>query len=273
MNKTIFITGSTSGIGKATAIRFAKEGWNVIAGMRDLRKGSFFGEYENVQAVRLDVTDPQQAEEAVNKGVERFGRIDVLFNCAGYGSVFIFEDQDDSYFRRQFETNFFGTLNTIRAVLPVMRKQKSGHIINTTSIAGKVGIPFQTAYVSSKHAVSGFTNTLDFELKKLGIRATVFEVGAVKTNFVEAMDNAESIEIADYRPVWNDAQKKLGPALENTYKNAPAPEKIAEKMMALVGMRRPPVFYRPTTDSKLMEALRRLLPNRRFRSLASFGLD
>lgn len=273
MKKTIFITGSSSGLGKATAIYFAESGWNVVATMRNTEKGKFLSDYPNCLVIELDVQNLEQTHEAAKKGYDHFGSIDVLFNCAGYGGVFFFEDKNDEYFRRQFGTNFYGTVNTSRAVIPYMRKQRSGHIINTTSIAGKVGIPFQTAYVSSKHAVSGFTNTLAFELKNFGISATVFEVGAMNTNFVSAMDNAENIGIADYKNYFKEVSDKLDKALHNTYKNAPTAKDVAPRVMKLVNMKNPPVFFRPTGDSRMMEVLRRILPFKRFRSLASFGLE
>ena len=273
MKKTIFVTGASSGLGKATAELFLQKGWNVVAALRNPSKGNYFKNHKNGLVVELDVTNSILAKEAVAKAVDKLGQIDVLFNAAGYGAVFLFEDNSEEYFKKQMDTNFYGTVNTTRAVMPFMRKQRSGHIINVTSVAGKAGIPFQTGYVASKHAVSGFTNSLAYEVKEFGIKASIFEVGGMNTGFVKAMDNATEVVIDDYKDFFVRVNKKLGPATENAYKNAPTPDIIAKKVLELVEMKKPPVFFRPTRDSKIMEFLRRVLPTNQFRKVTSMGLD
>ncbi|MCH4886136.1 SDR family oxidoreductase [Acidaminobacter sp. JC074] len=273
MKKTIFVTGASSGLGKAVVEHFSSIGWQVVAAMRNTQKGMAYDKNRDILVVELDVTKSTQAKEAVARAIEHFNQIDVLFNSAGYGGVFMFEDKDEEYFKRQMDTNFYGTVNTTRAVMPYMRKQRSGHIINVTSIAGKAGIPFQSAYVASKHAVSGFTDALAFEAKHFGIDMTVFEVGGMNTGFVNSMDNASSVIIPDYKAYFEQVNTKLVTATKNAYKNAPTPDVVAKKVEALVEMNKPPAFFRPTRDSKMMEILRRLLPRDRFRKIMTMGLE
>ncbi|MCT4634052.1 MAG: SDR family oxidoreductase [Firmicutes bacterium] len=273
MNNTIFVTGASSGLGMSVCKHFANLGWNVVASMRNTEKGLIYKEYKNVFVVSLDVTKLEMAENAMKEAVDKYGKIDVLFNAAGYGGVFLFEDKDDNYFKAQMDTNFYGTVNTTRAVIPYMREKRSGHIINVTSIAGKAGIPFQSAYVASKHAVSGFTDSLAYEVKNFGINMTIFEVGGMNTGFVKAMDNAEEVSINDYKEYFERVSTKLESATIDAYKNAPSSDMVAKKVEKLVNMSSPPVFFRPTSDSRIMEIIRRVFPRKHFRNLMKMGLE
>ena len=183
MSQTILITGASSGIGKATAALFADRGWNVIATMRNPDDGADLADLDNVLVTALDVLDSDSIQAAVAAGLERFGAIDVLVNNAGYGAYGPLEATPMSAIRRQFDVNVFGLIETIQAVLPTMREQRSGVIINISSVGGRMTFPLGSLYHGSKWAVEGLSEALHFELATLGIRVKLVEPGGVNTDF------------------------------------------------------------------------------------------
>jgi NAD(P)-dependent dehydrogenase (short-subunit alcohol dehydrogenase family) len=193
--KTVLITGCSSGFGKLTAKKFQQEGWNVIATMRSPEKEQELNKLDNVFVTRLDVTDQKSVEEAVRQGIERFDTIDVLVNNAGYGGHALFEQFSEEQIYAMYETNVFGLMRVSRAVLAVMQKQKSGTIINITSMAGILGLPFASTYSSTKFAVEGLSEGMALEYKPFNIKVKTIAPGAFGTNFSAATDN--SIESGD----------------------------------------------------------------------------
>lgn len=189
MAKTILITGSSTGFGKLTAKLFQEKGWNVIATMRSPEKETELTTLENVLVTRLDVTDMTSVSEAVEQGVEKFGTIDVLVNNAGYGGHAFLEQFSEKQIYSMFETNVFGVMKVCRAVLPHMRKQRSGVIINISSMAGYLGLPLSSTYCASKFAVEGLTEAMALEYKPFNIKVKAIAPGAYGTNFVAATDN------------------------------------------------------------------------------------
>ncbi len=182
--KTVLVTGASSGIGEATVAYFAARGGNVAATMRKPDETGTGNAGGTVRVFRLDVTDPESIEAAVRDAVAAFGRIDVLVNNAGYGLIGPFESMTPEEVRRNIDTNLMGVLNVTRAVLPTMREQRSGRIINVGSVAGQVTLPLYSIYCATKYGVEGFSEALDFELKPLGIRVKIIEPGAIKTDFL-----------------------------------------------------------------------------------------
>lgn len=273
MQNTIFVTGSSSGLGKAVTHYFANKGWNVIATMRNPGKGQMYEGTSNIKVIELDVTKPDTINQAVDESIQVFGRIDVLFNNVGYGGLTVFEETSDESFRNAFEANFFGHLNVVRAVLPIMRKQSSGFVINVTSLAGLFGLPMQTTYCSSKFAMTGFTEALKWELKGQGIDTTVFEVGGMKTAFANHMDNNRDHEISDYQPYLDKMIPTIEKATENFLKNAAEASEVAAQVYKLTQMRKKPFRFHPTKDGKIMGVFKRLLPDSLFRKLSTMGLD
>ncbi len=180
--KTVLITGCSSGIGEATARKFAAEGWNVAATMRN-PAGAAHLEAPNIKVFALDVTDRASIAEAVAKTVEAYGRIDALVNNAGYGLFGPFETASDEAIERQFKTNLFGLFDVTRAVLPTMRGQSSGVIVNIASIGGLTAFPLNSLYHATKFAVVGFSESLNFELAPFGILVKVVAPGGVATDF------------------------------------------------------------------------------------------
>jgi NAD(P)-dependent dehydrogenase (short-subunit alcohol dehydrogenase family) len=183
MSGTILITGSSSGIGRATANYFSAKGWNVIATMRSPEKERELIHQKNILVTKLDVQQPATIAEAVEKGIAKFGGIDVLINNAGYGEFGIFEATARENINMQFEINVFGIMDTIRTILPHFRERNAGTIINISSGAGKFTIPMISLYAASKFALEGFSEALSYELGELNIHVKIVEPGGTATNF------------------------------------------------------------------------------------------
>ncbi len=183
--KTWLITGAARGMGVDLAQAALDAGHSVVATARNADKVTdALGEHDNLLAVSLDITDPNAARAAVDAAIERFGRIDALVNNAGTFQAGFFEEISDQAYRTQIETNFFGPLNVTRAVLPVMRKQRSGHVITFSSVAGLVGVDFCSAYAASKFALEGWMETLQHDVEPFGITTTIVEPGFFRTELL-----------------------------------------------------------------------------------------
>ena len=199
--KTILITGASSGIGRDAARRFQSEGWNVVATMRTPENGAELGQLERTLVTRRDGTDPAAIASAVAVAIERFGRIDVLVNNAGYGAYGPLEAFSMDGIRRQFDTNVIGLLAVTKAVLPHMRVQGQGTVVNISSIGGKMTFPLGALYHGTKFAVEGISEALHYELEPLGIRVKIVEPGAIATDFAgRSFDFANDESLADYQP-------------------------------------------------------------------------
>lgn len=183
MTLTAFITGASTGIGRATAQRFQSAGWNVVATMRSPEDGAELAALPRVLVTRLDVTDSASIAAAVAEARAAFGGIDVLVNNAGFGAYGALEVTDMDVIRRQFDTNVVGLLEVTRAVLPSMREQGSGVVVNISSVGGRMAFPLGTLYHGSKFAVEGISEALTYELAPLGISVKVIEPGLVDTDF------------------------------------------------------------------------------------------
>lgn len=183
MSRTAFITGASTGIGRATAQRFQSEGWNVVATMRSPEDGADLAALPHVVVTRLDVTDSSSISAAVADARATFGGIDVLVNNAGFGAYGALEVTDMEVIRRQFDTNVIGLLEVTKAVLPAMREQGSGVIVNISSVGGRMAFPLGSLYHGSKFAVEGVSEALTYELAPLGISVKVIEPGLVDTDF------------------------------------------------------------------------------------------
>ena len=188
--KTVLITGCSSGFGKLTARTFHQEGWNVIATMRSPENETELTQLDGVLVTRMDVTDPESVGQAVDEGIARFGAIDVLVNNAGFGGHAVFEQFSDHTIRAMYDTNVFGLMNVTRAVLPHMREQGEGCVINVTSVSGLLGTPTSSIYSSTKFAVEGLTEALALEYGPLNIRFKTVAPGAYPTTrFRENVDS------------------------------------------------------------------------------------
>ena len=226
MSQTVMITGASTGIGKASAILFADRGWNVVATMRNPEDGADLADRDGVLVTRLDLLDSGSIEAAVAAAAERFGGIDVLLNNAGYGAYGPLEATPMPVLRRQFDVNVFGLVETIQAVLPAMRAQRSGVIVNVSSIGGRMTYPLGSLYHGSKWAVEGLSEALHYELSALGIRVKIVEPGGVNTDFggrsfVFTTDPA----LTDYQPLVDMATAAM--QAQSTSANQ-EPDEVAE---------------------------------------------
>jgi NAD(P)-dependent dehydrogenase (short-subunit alcohol dehydrogenase family) len=197
------VTGSSSGIGFETALTLARSGIHTYASMRNLEKSKNITEIANTEnlplrVVQLDVNDDTSVKDAIGKIVAaENGRIDVLVNNAGYGLFSPIEDVTLDQVKEQFETNFFGIVRVTKEVLPIMRKQRKGTIVNVNSGAGRVGIPVYSAYVATKFALEGLSESMRYELKEFGINIVIIEPGIIKTNIVENLKTADKRSILE----------------------------------------------------------------------------
>ena len=225
MNKTILITGASSGIGKATARHFQANDWNVVATMRSPDKEPDLHKLDNVLVTRLDVTHPDSIQSAVNAGIEKFGQIDALVNNAGYGAFGPLEAFPMDGIRRQFDTNVIGLLEVTKAILPHFRNRKAGVIVNISSVGGKMAFPLGTLYHGTKFAVEGISEGLQYELQPIGIKVKIVEPGAIKTDFAgRSFDFTNDESLSEYQ----DIVQKLMTAFEALTQDAPEPSMVAE---------------------------------------------
>lgn len=258
--KTVFITGASSGFGNLAAKKFQKEGWNVFATMRSPEKETELNTLPNITVGRLDVTDYRNIEKAVAQCVDTYGTIDVLVNNAGYGAAGFLEEADREDIEKQFNVNFFGVVECIKAVTPQMRAQGSGVIINVTSLAGSLGMPFLSLYNASKFAVEGLTQALQFELGMFGIKVRTVAPGAFKTGFTGAMEITEG----NKKEALNGYREEYRRFLEKIKKNPPKPfgygdPQVVADLIYKCAVEEVPITNYVGKDAKMMSKLTRLL--------------
>ncbi len=202
MPQTILITGASSGIGRVTAEHFAAQGWNVIATMRRPEAETALTDLPNVLVTRLDVTDPASITAAVAAGIDRFGAIDALLNNAGYGAYGPLEAFPMENIRRQFDTNVIGLLAVTQAVLPHMRAQASGVIVNISSIGGQMTFPLGALYHGTKFAVEGISEAMSYEMEAIGVRMKIVQPGLIATDFGgRSFDFTNDESMAEYQGI------------------------------------------------------------------------
>jgi NAD(P)-dependent dehydrogenase (short-subunit alcohol dehydrogenase family) len=243
MSKVWFITGAGSGIGAGAAKAALKAGDRVVAAGRNVQKlrNALRAVSDNLEILQLDVADEAQAISAVDQAVNRFGRIDVVVNSAGYSLIGNFEELGTQEIAHQFATNFWGVSNVMRAALPVMRKQRSGHIINISSVAGVVGLKHCSAYGASKFAVEGLSLAVAEEVDRFGIKVTLVEPGFFRTELLDTA-NAKwpSQRIDDYAAAEVAAQAMWSPYAG---KQPGDPDKLGQVLAKLVGLDNPPRVF------------------------------
>ena len=244
-----FITGAGRGMGIDIARAALAAGHAVVGTARDAhRVTTALGEQENLLAVSLDITDPAAAQAAVDAAVNRFGRIDVLVNNAGNFYAGFFEVISPEQFRAQMETNFFGPLNLTRAVLPVMRAQRSGQVITMSSVAGLVGQEFVAAYSASKFALEGWMESLRFDIEPYGITTTLVEPGFFRTELLVegASTNWPEVTIEDYADRTADT---IAAWKAMNGRQGGDPAKLATALVTLAGMDQPPLRWVAGADA------------------------
>lgn len=249
MSKVWFITGAGSGIGAGIAKAALRAGDRVVATGRNLdkvRDALPDVASENLAFVQLDVADEAQAKAAVAEAVKEFGRIDVLVNNAGYSLLGNFEEMTTADIERQFAPNFYGVVYVMRAALPVMRKQRSGHIINISSVAGVVGLKHCAAYSATKFAVEGLSLSVATEVEQFGIKITVVEPGFFRTDLLDARNVRYSTNTIDDYAAEGSTREMWSP-YHGTQQGDPA--KLGDALVKIAGMENPPKLFVAGSDA------------------------
>jgi short-subunit dehydrogenase len=234
MHQVALITGCSSGIGHETALMLARNGYHTFATMRNTKKQNSLlkisvQEKLPLKVLELDVNNEMSIDKAISQVKNESSRIDVLINNAGYGLVGFFEELTLNEIRNQFETNFFGVLNLTKKVIPIMRSQKSGTIINISSGAGQVGFPGISGYVSTKFAIEGFSESLTYELSPFGIKVIIIEPGVIKTNFFGNCIISE--QSTNSRSPYSRSLEKLQKDIDTMQEHATSPTEVAKMIL------------------------------------------
>ena len=249
--KVAIVTGSSTGIGYETSLILARNGFLTYATMRNLNKSedmklTVAKENLPIQIKQLDVTEDLSVKNAIQEISSETGRIDVIVNNAGYGLNGAFEDLAMDEVKAQYETNVYGLMRTTQAVLPIMRKQKSGTIINISSGAGRFGFPGGSAYVSTKFAVEGLSESMSYELEPFGIKVVIVEPGVIRTNFMDGLVIAKKSQ--DPNSPYSQIMQKIATGFEEMMKNASSPDLVAKVVLNAIRDKNPSLRYLAGND-------------------------
>jgi NAD(P)-dependent dehydrogenase (short-subunit alcohol dehydrogenase family) len=268
--KVAVVTGSSTGIGYETSLFLSRNGFYTYATMRNLYKSKRLNDIASkdnlpLKVLELDVTDDKSVKNAINQIQEEKKRIDVLVNNAGYDVFGAVEDLSTDEFKAQYETNVFGIIKVTKEVIPIMRNQRSGTIVNISSAGGRVGIPLNAAYVSSKFAVEGLSETMRYELQEYGINVIIIEPGVIKSNFFEnskAAYNATNTE-SPYSQLMQKVSDGFKPMLEN---GSSSPSKVADVILNAIKSNDPQVRYLVGDDAVSLIEKRNKMSDKEFES-------
>ena len=263
MNKTILITGTSSGIGKATAIYFQQKGWNVIATMRSPEKDTELKELENVLLEKLDVLDLESINQAIQNGIEKFGKIDALVNNAGYGAYGPLESFPRENIIKQFNTNVIGLMDVTKAIIPHFRANKDGVIVNISSIGGQMTFALGSLYHGTKFAVEGISESLHYEMKEIGVKVKIVEPGMIATDFRGRSFDFQAGEIADYQPIIGALMKQW----QNPDNSSSAASLVADVIYTAVSDDSEQLRYRAGDDANFLLDSRKKMTDNEFFSM------
>ncbi len=264
MKKTIFITGASSGIGRETAKYFSEKGWNVAASMRSPEKEEELKAIEGIRIYKLDVTRKEDLNTIVATIQADFPTIDVLFNNAGYGAVGAFEKSSPDEVKQQFDVNVFGVMDLTREFLPVFREQGHGMIINTSSVIGRFTVPLYTLYCSSKWALEGFSEALQYELKPFNIQVKIIEPAAIKTDF-----HGRSLQVFENKEVqgYDELEDRILAGMKKRNEKAPGPEVVAKTVFQAATDGKNKLRYPTGKGAKAILLARKLMPTSWFNKI------
>jgi len=250
--RVALVTGVSSGIGKSSAIALLTAGFRVFGTSRRAEPGS---STDGVEMIRLDVTDDASVNAAIAEVLQRAGQIDVLVNNAGVGIIGGAEESSIEQAKALFDTNFFGVIRVIRAVVPHMRQRKSGRIINISSVLGFLPAPYMAIYAASKHAVEGYSESLDHELRTSGIRVALVEPAYTRTSFDQNMVGPDAA-LREYE----GARKHMAALLVETTATADDPEVVADTVVRAASDAKPKMRYPAGAVARKVTFLRRFAP-------------
>jgi NAD(P)-dependent dehydrogenase (short-subunit alcohol dehydrogenase family) len=253
MEKVAIVTGTSSGIGFETSLALAREGYFTYATMRDTTKSNKIKEIaqkENlkINVLELDVDDEKSVKSAIAQILDQKQRIDVLVNNAGWGLWGCVEDVSVDEFKEQFETNFFSIIRLIQEVAPTMRKQSSGTIVNVSSVVGRIGFPASPAYISSKFALEGLSESLRFEFAPFGVDVIIIEPGVIKTNFMKNMKMAKKSELDT---VYKDITTKVVSGVKMMAEMGTPPKEVANTIVKAIKDKNPLPRYIVGNDASM----------------------
>ena len=263
--KTVLITGASRGIGLATATLLAQQGYQVFGTSRQPQSSTFNG----FTLLQLDVRDEASVQRCVQTVIAQTGHIDVLINNAGHSLNGAVEEASAEDVRQLFETNFFGVIRMTNAVLPHMRQASSGHIINISSLAGIIGVPYLGIYAASKHALEGYSTSLRYELRSFGIHVSLVQPGDIQTDIVAV---SHSNPVADYDGI----RERVTAIHDANVRHGPPPEKVARAIVRVLQSPKPRLHYTVTTGQEFgVHWMKRLLPDWLIESLIrnSYHMD
>ena len=270
--KVAIVTGSSSGIGYATSLLLARNRFHTYATMRSIEKSADIQQIANkerlpLQVIQLDVNDDASIRNSIEKVKSENERIDVLVNNAGYGLIGAFEDLSAEEIKSQFETNFFGVIRLTQQVLPIMRKQKSGTIVNVSSGAGRIGFPGMSAYVSSKFALEGLSESMSYELEPFGIRVVIIEPGVIRTNFKKnSVMSKKSLDNSSISP-YSSIIQKMDASISSIVEHATPPEEVAKAILHPVISNNPELRYLVGNDIIMMAETKKSMSDEDFRKM------
>ncbi len=265
--KTVLVVGASSGIGRACALHLARGGYRVVGTTRrspddveaDLRQE--LSDSDRLEIIAMDVDDEASVIAGVREMTERADRIDAVINCAGFGIGGSIEDADDAEAKAIFETNLFGTLRVCRAVLPIMRKQGNGTIVNISSIGGRIALPFQGLYSATKFAVEGLTESLRMEAQRFGIRVVLVEPGDFATGFTDSRRPVRAAESEAYA----DAYRAALAVVEKDERGGASPQAIGRLVVRILSSRSPRLRYTVgPVFQRIAVRLKSILPSKFF---------
>jgi NAD(P)-dependent dehydrogenase (short-subunit alcohol dehydrogenase family) len=273
--KFAVVTGSSSGIGFETSLTLARNGFLTYATMRSLEKGATIktvAEKEKlpIKVIQLDVTKDKSVNNAIQTIVsEAAGRIDVLVNNAGYGLVGAFEDLSMEEIKAQYETNVFGLIRVTQTVLPIMRERQSGIIVNLSSGAGIFGYPGGSAYVSTKFAVEGLSESMAYELEPFGVKVVLIEPGFIRTNFANAMVIAKKAQ--DPSSPYSQMMQKIAANSREMTKNGSPVDLVAKLILEAVTSKNPNLRYLAGKDVETWAASKKSSETEFYNMMKNFG--
>ena len=274
VKKTVLVTGCSSGIGFATCLVLSRNDFMTYGTVRNLSKAKRIQEIINreklpLKIIQLDVNDNQSIKLAVKKILTDSGGIDILINNAGYGMFGPIEDITMEEVKKQFETNFFGTIRLIKSIVPIMRKQGNGIIVNISSMVGRFGVPLNSAYVSSKFALEGLSESISFELEEFGIRVIVIEPGVVRTDFLQNLKLKGMNTDSPYHKLMARRVSFLEKAMKNSLSTS---YQVANTILSALNSKDPNFRYVIGNDATNSIHMRNSLSDREFMKWIKDGI-
>jgi short-subunit dehydrogenase len=270
--KVAVVTGSSTGIGFETSLLLARNGFYTYATMRNLDKSKAITSLKqkeklSLEILQLDVTADESVKKAINKITSEQERIDVLVNNAGYALVGAFEELSIEEFKEQYETNVFGVIRVTQAVLPIMRNQRCGTIVNISSIAGKIGFPLTSAYVSSKFALEGLSESMAYEIEQFGIKVILIEPGVIKTNFDNNLKIGKRVHNNQNSSYAEMTQKRIN-GFKSRFENGSPSIDVAKVILKTITSENPTKLrYLVGNDAFKLIKIRNNVSDKKFRKL------